>query len=265
MGKKTTAFNLDGAPSDPPGELPAADLSSIGATLVNEIPEPQQHAIDQANAERETETGTASDVEVDELGMPWNPEFHATGSDGKGIRTSRGTWRKRRGVSGSPSQLNTGRAKVDEPAPPTVEQQTEAQCRMAGAMMGTLMVRLSVGVGGNAFLPRMLTIPGLQQPVSEQDMLNGAWGDYFVANGITTLPPWAALMGALSMYYLPRFQDTEVRQRVGGVMGWFKDKITRTVVWWKYRKQGGKAPKNRKVSDKEREGATDAETSDANA
>lgn len=267
MGKRV-AFNLDDKPTAEVGDLPAADLSAIGASLVDEIPEPQQHAIDQATADS-VDDGAPIDgaMELDALGIPYNADIHAKGADGKGIKTTKGTWRKRRGVSGSPSQLNTGRstANSETAAPaPTAQQTTEDQCRIAGAMMGTLMTRLSVGIGGNAFLPRILAIPGIKDGINEQDMLNAAWGDYFVSRGITDLPPSAALLGALSMYYLPRLQDQQVREKVGGFFGWFKEKITRVAVWWKYRKGGSKVPKKSKVSAAEREGATDAETSDVN-
>jgi hypothetical protein len=128
---------------------------------------------------------------------------------------------------------------------------------MAGAMMAQLQIRLSVGIGGEHFLPRDLKIPGAL-PINEAEMLTGAWGDYFVATGVKTLPPWAALLGAMSMYYLPRFNEPEVRKRAGGVFRKMGHGLKSMWHWYKYRKSGGRPP-GAKVTPAEREQAQDAQ------
>jgi hypothetical protein len=239
-------------------DTPAAELDKLGDELTNEIPEPQQHAIDQAisDASKNPDIPGAApgSVELDALGIPWNAAEHATGADGKGVRTAKGTWRKRRGLKGSPSHLNTGAANANSPADKEAEQaainaQTaEKQNRMAGAMAGTMLVRISAAVGGQEFLPRTITVPG-GLTYNEEQFLQQAFGDYFVAKGISDIPPGLVLCSALMMYYMPRFQSPEVRQRGGRVAGWFKDKFTRAYIWFKYR--GKKKPESKHVEPKE--------------
>lgn len=232
-------------------DAPAAELDKLGDDLTNEIPEPQQHAIDQAisDASKNPDVPGAANtsVELDALGVPWNNAEHATGADGKGIRTAKGTWRKRRGLKGSPSHLNTGAANASSPADKEAEQAAvnartaEHQNRMAGAMAGTMLVRISAAVGGQEFLPRTITVPG-GLTYNEEQFLQTAFGDYFVAKGISDIPPGLVLCSALMMYYMPRFQSPEVRQRGGKIAGWFKSKMEWVYFKFKYRKSGGKPP-----------------------
>lgn len=239
-------------------------LDAAHSDIAGDMPEPQQHAIDEAQRQQASEAaanGGGENIDVDALGVPWNPEIHATGHDGKGVRTAKGGWRKKRGLGGSASTLNRGtRASAPTDSPEEREQieraSADTQARMAGAMMAQLQVRLSVGIGGAHFLPRELRIPGAP-PINESEMLTAAWGDYFVAKGVTMLPPWAALMGAMSMYYLPRFNEPEVRERAGGLFKKMGHGMKAAWHWMRFRK----APKEKKpaVTAREKDGATLAE------
>jgi hypothetical protein len=249
--RRNQLFTLD--------ETPAAELDKLGDELTNEIPEPQQHAIDQAISDAvknpDVPGAASGSVELDALGVPWNSAEHATGADGKGVRTAKGTWRKRRGLKGSPSHLNTGAANTSSPADKEAEQaavnaQTaEKQNRMAGAMAGTMLVRMSAAIGGQEFLPRVVTVPG-GLTYNEEQFLQQAFGDYFVAKGISDIPPGLVLCSALMMYYLPRFQSPEVRQRGSRIVRWFKDKGEWLYFKFKYRKSGGKPPEQEKPKPK---------------
>lgn len=208
-------------------------------TLVNEMPEPQQHAIDEAQRETVAEGGTGPAVDVDALGVPWNSAIHATGADGKGVRTAKGTWRKRRGLAGSASVLNTtGTARAAEaaPAPDPVAEQYKANAlasRQGGMMAARLLVNISVGLGGEDFIPRMLKGPGGVE-INEMESLESAFGDYFIAKQITDMPPGWMLVGVLSMYYLPRLQMPRTRERAKGFFAWCKAKWAS----WRLRKHG---------------------------
>lgn len=222
-----------------------ADISRIGDTLTSEIPEPQQHAIDQATEDAARENPQA--VELDALGVPWNPAQHATGKDGKGVRTQKGAWRKRKGLKGSDSFANTsaaGATKTEPEDPAAVERKhVETQSRMAGAMMAQVLTQVSAGIGGPAFYPRDVQLPGGGK-YNEQEMLSQAFGDYCVAKGVVDVPPGVALCGALMLYYTPRLRVPEVRERGSRIYEWTKEKIARVAHWWKYRKGG--APKDSK-------------------
>lgn len=225
--------------------MPVFDLDAVGDELVNEIPEPQQHAIDQAIADTKKENPESIAVEVDGLGIPWNPAEHATDSKtGKGILTAKGSWRKRRGLKGSPSYLNTGAATApSEPKedPTVTEKRTlEQQNRMAGVMAGTMLVRISTAVGGKEFLPRTISAAGVTY--NEEEFLQNAFGDYFVAKGISDIPPGMVLTSALLMYYMPRFQEPAVREKGGKFVHWCKGVGTRVYVWFKYKRKGKPSP-----------------------
>src|SRR5271156_44693 len=119
-------------------DVPGAEVDALADQITQEIPEPQQHAISQAiddAAKDPTQNISPGAVELDALGIPWNASEHATGADGKGVRTAKGTWRKRRGLKGSASHLNTSAANASEPKEdPTVTEKRnlEVQNRMAG-------------------------------------------------------------------------------------------------------------------------------------
>ncbi len=236
-------------------------LDAAHTDIASDLPEPQQHAIDEA--QRQAASGAveqgSENIELDALGVPWDPKLHATGKDGKGVRQKgSGAWRRRRGMGGSASSI--GQKVGAQPTDPAQEraeieaQSAETASRMAGAMMATLQIQLSVGIGGQHFLPRELRIPGAPV-INERDMLAGAWGDYFIATGTVTPPAWAMLLGAMSMYYLPRFQEPEVRSRVGGIFGRAWHGCKAAYHWMRYRKP---LPKE-KVTEKDRQGATDAQ------
>lgn len=233
-------------------DLPADDLDATADQRAAEAPEPQQHAIDQAQSDAAAAGDTASAVELDALGIPWDESIHAKGSDGKGVRTAQGTWRKRRGLKGSASYIG-GRAKATAPSPEdpeaTQRKTLEAQSRLAGAMVAQTMIHISAGIGGHAFLPKDIQLaPGVTY--NEKDMLVTAWGDYFVAKGVVDVPPGVALTGALFMYYAPRFREPEVRKRASGIVAWFKDRAE--WVYLKIKHRGKKVPaqsKSRSNSD----------------
>jgi hypothetical protein len=229
--------------------MPLFDLDVVGDELVAEIPEPQQHAIDQAAADNQQENPNAAPLEVDLLGVPWDSTLHATDSKtGKGILTAKGSWRKRRGLKGSPSHLNTGPAAApSEPKedPTVTEKRTlEQQNRMAGVMAGTMLVRLSTAVGGKEFLPRTITTAGVTY--SEEEFLQNAFGDYFVAKGISDIPPGMVLASALCMYYLPRFQEPAVREKGSRFVSWCKGRVEALYFWFKYKRKGKPTPKELK-------------------
>jgi hypothetical protein len=193
--------------------------------MVHSLPEPQQHAIDQATAEQTEAAGATGDI--DALGIPWNAEIHATGKDGKGVKTAKGQWRRRRGVAGTASVLGgPGATVTKDPAAEqaaTASASKELACRQGGMMAARLLVNISVGVGGPEFMPRILQGPGGIK-YDEIEVLSSAFGDYFVAKDIQDLPPGWMLAGALAMYYLPRFQMPETQKRARSFAGWLRDK-----------------------------------------
>ena len=83
------------------------DDAAIAARLLDEMSAPQQHAIDAAPESTDIEIPATPDAvsgsvsaEYDDAGEAWNPEVHATGANGRGVKTAKGTWRRRRGAGG---------------------------------------------------------------------------------------------------------------------------------------------------------------------
>lgn len=103
-------------------------------------------------------------------------------------------------------------------------------------MAARVLVNISVGVGGEDFVPRMLEGPGGVK-INEMEALESAFGDYFLAKDIEDLPPGWALAGVLAMYYLPRLQMPKTRERAKGFFAWCKAKWAS----WRLRKHGLKA------------------------
>lgn len=64
-----------------------------------------------------------------------------------------------------------------------------------------------------------------KMPDDERSMMIGAWADYFVARGVPTLPPEVALIGALSLYALPRMHDERTTTRLEKFGLWLRAKF----------------------------------------
>lgn len=206
------------------------DVSNVAARILDEMPAPQEHAIAQA-AEPSTDAPASDPApspahvfgELDASGTAWNPEVHATGADGKGVKTAKGLWRRRRGVS-------AGRASIvgapSRAADPPAEAQA-VQARAAGAACAHTLFMLGQAFGGKEWAPRQ------NESVNEVTMMEKAFGDYFVAKGYTEFPPGLALSIAVSAYALPRFAMPETRSRMTRAKQWIAAKY----IAWKDRKK----------------------------
>lgn len=228
----SNTFSLD----EPlPGEQgpPDETLDDVADSLINAMPEPQQHAIDQATAEAKIEEGTqapsnqstdATSTEVDAAGVVWNADLHATSADGSHPKTAAGFWKKKRGAkSGSPRPSSVIGGRKSAPAAPTGPTQTEiahAQGMAAGAAMAHTIFMMGQALGGSEWAPR-------KNPIDEATMMEQAWGNYFVATGRTDFPPGMALGIALCTYAAPRFTMPETRGRMSRFKLWIAAKIVK--------------------------------------
>lgn len=209
-----TAFSLD---DDQPASPESAEI--LGA-----MPEPQQHAIDAATGDTENAPPTDSVDSVTHDDSVWNPAVHATGRDGKGIRTKAGGWRKRRGKAGQPSSIHTGSTNVVQPEPVA---DTTSQ-RAAGAAAAASVFMLGRAFGGESWSPT----------ADEVSMHSDAWGNYFIAKGITDFPPGVALAIALASYAGPRFFTPATKERAGVIKHWFSVRVAKWRVKKELKKRG---------------------------
>lgn len=212
-------------PDDPTPAATAFDFESAVSGMVEDMPEPQPHAMKVPEGEGSSSSSQPVPSappagETDDSGVAWNPLFHATGRDGKGVKTAKGTWRARRGV-GKP-RLDTGAgssASAAPPAPPQPSAQEQA-ARAGGMTAANLLMTAGIGLFGTEWEPRVDQATGLD----ERKFLQGAFADYFVSKGWGDLPPGLALATAVGFYALPRLHMPHTQKRVGGIAIWFKVK-----------------------------------------
>ena len=205
------------------------DDAAIAARLLDEMSAPQQHAIDAAPESTDIEIPATPDAvsgsvsaEYDDAGEAWNPEVHATGANGRGVKTAKGTWRRRRGAGGrSGSVVAAKRGGV----PP--EATSETQARAAGVACAHALFVFGRALGGEEWSPRD------SDGHSETRLMESAFGDYFVATGRTDFPPGLALTMAVSAYALPRFTMPQTKSRITRAKQWIATKW----IGWKDRKK----------------------------
>lgn len=197
-------------------------------------------------------TGPAADAERDSSGVAYDPSIHAKGRDGKGVRTADGLWRKRRQsrvgkvASGTAISVSPA-ADPNTPAPLTPEQ--IAQAHACGEMMAQTMFSVSQAFGGPDYAPR-------KQP-DEYGLMKGAWGNYFVAKGVTDIPPGLMLVSVIGSYYGARFVDKETFPAAEGRVTRLKQWAAAKIVAYRDRRAAKKAAKQAERTDDARTDSRD--------
>lgn len=192
------------------------------------MPAVQQHAIDNARADREADTAAAAEVQskipaglTDGQGRPFDPALHEVNDDGTPRVGSRGKILCKRGrgssnFSGAPGAKSTFKPKAagaSGPAPVPVD--PEARIQATATVTAQMVFLLGQTLGGPEWAPREVieTPDGSKVKVDERGMMQTAWADYYRAAGIVEIPPWMGLAIALGGYALPRFTMPETKSR----------------------------------------------------
>lgn len=192
------------------GHIPTTDVSDLAATLIEEAPEPQPHAIAQAAADRAQTAEDNKDAE----GTQFDPSLHS------GTKTTGGIWRKKSGrkpgaTSGGPrARLNIPGASSRDSAPSAESPGNEAkiaEARATGVVAANLFLMFSVAIGGDEWQPRN---------ENEKPMLEQGFAGYFESQQWTDLPPWLGLCACIGMYALPRFAMPKTKARATGFKAW---------------------------------------------
>lgn len=219
----------------------ATNVNSVAETLISEAPAPQPHAIEQARAEADAAANAGAEAAKKYPGF--DPARHVLNSDGTPGMTPTGRFAKiRTPRKGATPSANTAPAnKLNIPAgasaPSAVSTSgatKEQLARKGGAGAAALLVMVGVGLGGDEWVPRKDEKIGLD----EKAMLEGAFGDYFVAQGYSDLPPGWALVAAVGMYALPRFGMPKTQTRLQKLKTWIFTKYAA----WKSRRNPKKQP-----------------------
>ena len=210
---------IDGAADGALARMPQAQEGFQG-------PNDEGNASDPAAA-LPTNTPQVGDGEKDALGMAWNAAEHATGKDGKGVKTATGEWRKKRRskIGGATKSATSATAPaVDASGKPVLTDAQKQQAMLAGVVVAECIFQSAQAFGGKEWEPRL-------KPIDERTNMQGAWGTYFVAKGITDMPPSLVLLVALGGYMLPRFTNHEefpdTRTRVQKVREWVGVRLDR--------------------------------------
>lgn len=249
MGTEATAGQTSAGPVDAQpvvGEQVNASVSDIANTLAAERPEVQQHVVDAAMSKANAET-TAAAQNADAAGTIFDAAKHT------GTKTSKGIWRAKKQTGVAPtstaSKLGTSATSATS-SPGAVSASKEAQARQGGKGAANLLIALSVGVGGPEWQPRRIVAEDRKTVLlDEKEMLESAFGDYFVATGKADLPPGWALAACMAMYSVPRFQMPVTQSRLQRVKNWIGSKI----LAFRAKKAGLRIPRQTQQSEQQNE------------
>lgn len=197
-----------------------ADIKSIGDSLADAMPDVQEHAIMEESQKAEKAREQWADLR-DTDGHGFDPEIHRTDSNGNPVLSARGKLVKKPGRKSGGKSQKAESVVGGKPKAQTPEEAAKVSARASGAMAANLLITLGVVVGGEEWRP--MTNP--QIGVSEKDMLESAFADYFEATGRTDIPPGLALTVAIGGYVLPRFTMPKTIGRMGKIKAWVARKL----------------------------------------
>lgn len=194
-----------------------SNTASEAEEISSQMPEPSEHVLSKMEETNSQETPQQNAPLVDDFGTPFNPEIHT------GSKLKNGRWRERK-----KSIVASPRGKKKEAAPESSavdikRAENEAQCRAAGVVAAGAMFMLCRGFFGEEWTPTN----------DEIEMQNQNWGNYFVAKGISDIPPGLALCMGIAAYAAPRFTKPKTQQKLGAMKTWLTLRIAR----WKIRRE----------------------------
>jgi hypothetical protein len=201
----------------------SSGLVQIAKSLTDEMPEVQQHAIDQESAAQQLIKDESAQLR-DAEGMPFDAAIHKVGPDGKPTLSTKGKLVRRPGRKAGQGSAAVSSVVSRPQVGPTATETSIMQARQAGNFAAGALLQIGVLAGGEEWQPRLDKESGLD----EQQMLQCAFGDYFVAKGITDIPPGIALTIAIGGYMMPRFfmpkTKTRMQRATIAIKKWWADR-----------------------------------------
>ena len=201
-------------------------FDEIADTLADSMPEVQQHAVDQHNAEEQAQQNQHADTiqQMEEkAGERFDPEAHATTPEGLPSVTKTGKFRKKAGrKSASAGTSGSTLGSVDnKPATMSPEQQAKVVSRANGRATAELIFAVGTAIGGKEWMP----IKDDNSGIDERAQMTDAWAAYYEATGKQDLPPGLIVTVAMVSYAAPRFTMPQTQTRAQKVVTWFKAKM----------------------------------------
>lgn len=183
------------------------DVSELASMIAEAMPEVQEHAIEQAEAQ---DQGGDTSTLVDGDGNSFDADLHQVNDDGTPKTGVSGKLLKRRGrkkdsVLGK--SKNKKNAKVDQ------EDLNKIKSRTAGKGFANLLISLGMGIGGDEWRP----IKNEKLGIDERHHLEQCFADYFEATGKTDIPPSMALALGVISYAAPRFAMPKTQSRLSAI------------------------------------------------
>lgn len=215
-----------------------ADVADITDSIVDSMPDVQEHAIEQ-HAEKTEKIAEYTDGLKDADGQSFDPRLHVTDESGLPKLTKTGKLRKRRQpqetapttrkpVTSFVATPKSEHSTHDEPVD-TSAASAAANSRAAGVATANLLITVGMSLGGEEWAP----VKNTELGIDEKALLENAFADYYLATGKTDLPPGLALTVAVGSYALPRFSKPKTKTRLKILGVWLKQKWEN----WKNRKQ----------------------------
>lgn len=222
--------HIEGVPAMPAETPLAFDVDSIAAANIDEAPEVQIHVVEQHEREQ-------AQVPVDSEGVPFDSAIHSTGADGSGVKTAKGSWRKRRGAGGRAKSGAPQSSISSAPSGTT----TEAAAKATGAAFAQMTIMLGAALGGPEWANGALVDEKGKSVQDDAAMLTEAYTAYCAAKDLKDIPPGVALTFALFLYAAPRFAMPQTQARAGRVKTWLALRVAKFKVKRQLKKAGVKA------------------------
>lgn len=195
-----------------------SNTASEAEEISSQMPEPSEHALSQMDETKIDEKPSQQNVPVDDFGTPFNPEIHT------GSKLKNGRWRERKKSTVATPRKKASANATTQTSPQDIKRaENEAQCRAAGVVAAGAMFMLCRGIFGEEWTPTN----------DEIEMQNQNWGNYFVAKGISDIPPGLALCMGIAAYAAPRFTKPKTQAKLDAVKTWLTLRIAR----WKIRRE----------------------------
>lgn len=221
--------------STPSGAGSSANLETIAHKLSAEMPQVQEHALEQERLTQENELAQYSHLK-DSDGNSFDPSVHKTNKAGEPTLSTKGKLIKKPGRKPNSTQNKSTSGSIvggTNTTPNDKEAEKRMQARASGTMAANLILQIGIVAGGEEWHPRVDEQTGL----NEKLMLENSFADYFEATGKTDIPPGMALTVAIGAYALPRFTMPKTQSRLSKLKMGLKQ-------WWinrKLKKHGLKA------------------------
>ena len=220
-----------------------ANLESIGASLIDSMPDVQQHAIEQNDLENDSILEQYAHL-VDKNNSAFDPKLHKTKRDGTPTVSKLGKLMlkpasaKQNNTKDSPLDTTLDSGQLDKELT-DIEKQ---QCAALGKISANSLFAVGRVLGGEEWAP--IKSGGYDEAAA----LESAFNDYYLASGKTEMSPKLALSLAIGSYAIPRFTKPITQAKTKSI---FK----KIHGWWHQRK--GK--KNAQASQKAEQVRKDSE------